>query len=119
MLLQDGQILLADNNRSVNEDYVYEDDWEEELEVSVEDSRGRDDKEEAQSGNFSHVSGNSYNRMFTFVFSSFIHPFKQPHINIRTLDKHICLSEKICENIYSSEIYKMVNKQVCIVFCTV
>jgi hypothetical protein len=111
MLLQDGQILLADDNRSVNEDDVYEDDWEEELEDSEEKSRGRDDKEEEPSENISHVSGNGYNYIYLLIYfpASSIHPSKQPHRNICIHDKHICLNEKLRENMCSSEIHEMVN----------
>jgi hypothetical protein len=61
MLLQDGEMSLADNTSVNEDDYVYEDDWEEEpvIKDSEEESEGRDD-ESQPSEKILYVSGKPF-----------------------------------------------------------
>lgn len=69
-------MLLVDDSRSVNEDDIYEDDWEEELKDSEEEGRSRNDKEEEPSENISHVSSNCCNCIYIYTYFpvSSLHP---------------------------------------------
>jgi hypothetical protein len=63
MLLQNVEKSLADDNTSVNEDDVYEDDWEEEPEEdkdSKEESKDGDDIQQESIEKMPHVSGNPF-----------------------------------------------------------